>query len=509
MKKILAVLLAALLAVSVFGLAASAESGCACGYAPIVLIDGINARDLVMDRGTENARVVFPFADDAIQTLITDHREAVWDLLDTNFSAESEREITEAIKDLVAGTEMTEAGDSLYNVTIDWDYPESADHSNGEYFKFCYDWRQDPFVSAAGLRDFIGYVKELTGHDTVHLAGFSQGATVLNTYLHEYGYGGLETVIWYCGAQRGVDIVGKLFSGRIHVDADDLTGYLHGATGDGIGYELLSFLVQGLTDIGATGVVTDMVNRSLGHFYEDGAIRDVILATFGRMPGIWSLMADTYYEEAKAALFCEPGDAETYAALIERIDRYHYEVQANSDAIMQGAKDAAGKVAVLVKYNLRELPVVTEADCQTDGQIDTFRASCGATCAPVGETLGAGYVQKVADGHDHLSADGVIDASTALFPEYTWFVKNAEHSADCPYMDALVRAICEAEGQPDVFGNPAYPQFAARDPETGEVSPLTAQNDGSGGEKAVVRLRNFFAALKERIVLFFKKLFDR
>ena len=48
------------------------------------------------------------------------------------------------------------------------------------------------------------------------------------------------------------------------------------------------------------------------------------------MPAIWSLIGDAYYEEAKAYVFNQPGDAETYAELIAAIDRYHYGVQAHS-----------------------------------------------------------------------------------------------------------------------------------------------------------------------------------
>ena len=32
------------------------------------------------------------------------------------------------------------------------------------------------------------------------------------------------------------------------------------------------------------------------------------------------------------------------------------------------------------------------------------------------ETLGADYTQKNADGHDHISPDGAVDASTCFFP---------------------------------------------------------------------------------------------
>ena len=49
MKKPLSCLLAALLLFSAFSVAVSAEGTCGCGHAPIVFIDGFNARDLVLE----------------------------------------------------------------------------------------------------------------------------------------------------------------------------------------------------------------------------------------------------------------------------------------------------------------------------------------------------------------------------------------------------------------------------------------------------------------------------
>jgi len=49
----------------------------------------------------------------------------------------------------------------------------------------------------------------------------------------------------------------------------------------------------------------------------------------------------------------------------------------------------------------------------SDATVDTKYASVGATVADLGSALPDGYVQKNEAGvHDHLSKDGVIDAST-------------------------------------------------------------------------------------------------
>ena len=505
MKKLLSCLLAAVMLFTGLSVAVYAEDVCDCGHAPIVFIDGFNARDLIQDEGTDDERVVFPFAADAIPNMLKDNIETVWDLLDTRFDAVTEQTVADAIKDLLNGTEMTDEGMSLYDVTVDWDYPTDPAHSEGQYFKYQYDWRLDPFISAEGLKDFIAYIKELTGHDTVHLIGFSQGATVLNTYLSQYGYDGLETVIWYCGAHNGTSLAGSLFAGGMRFDAASVTGYVQNATDDTFLFNTLAALLQGLTDIGVTGGVLDLVNKSLETFYADGVMQDIFLSTFGKMPGVWSLVPYEDYEDAKKFIFGEGEEAAPYAALIEKLDRYHNEVQANSDAIVRAAQEQVGKIAVIAKYNVRMAPVMTAADKQADSLIDTYHASCGATVADFGETLGEDYVQQTDDGHNHLSADGIIDASTALFPDYTWFVKNAVHETYVAYNEALLHHVCDSDHQPDVFENMTFPQFTYYSPSTGITAPLTEDTDESADLKPIERVMAFF----QRIVAFWRNLFER
>ncbi len=501
MKKTLACLMAALFLFSAFSVAGVADNTCDCGHPPVVFVNGFTSSNLVLDRGTENATVVYPYAGDAIKNLILDHKEALWDTMDTRFTPEAEQEIVDAIKDLLKYTEMTDEGESLYNVTADYAYTTNPAHSDGQHFNFSYDWRQDPFVSAEELNDFIAYVKELTGHDSVNLIGFSQGGTVLSAYLAAYGYDGVASVIWCCGAQAGTSIVGSLFAGGLSVDADIVTNYVHSATEDSFGFNLLSCLLQSLKDIGLTGSVLRITNNILQQFYEDGAIRDIMLASFGKMPGMWCMVPDEYYEAAKQFMFGEGEDAAPYAALIEKIDRYHNEVTTNFDAIVEGVRENGGKVAVIANYNGRMLPFTAASNQQADSVIDTHNASLGATCADFGKTLGDDYVQQIDDGHNHLSADGVIDASTALCPDYTWFVKNAGHS----FNDALVRFILESDHQPDVFENENFPQFSYYSPATGTTTPLTKDTDERPDMKFIERVIAFF----QKILTFWRQLFDK
>ena len=160
--------------------------------------------------------------------------------------------------------------------------------------------------------------------------------------------------------------------------------------------------------------------------------------------------------------------------LLAKLDRYYNEVAVHVDDIMQAAKDETGKVGVVCGYGEIMPPVTSDNTRQSDSVILTEDESNGATCAPLGQTLGDGYVQKVNDGHNHVSPDNVIDASTAFFPDNTWFIKYGHHSFDSG--EELLNRIFYEEGF-NVFTDEAYPQFMVRTA-PGEVIPLTAENGG-------------------------------
>lgn len=556
MKKCFSLLLAALLLFTALPFAAGAveiEEVYDTSKPPILFIDGINAVDLLLDAGTKDEKVAYPFSADDVVSLIKDNLGAVWDILDGDFSQESEDALVNAVIDLLEDVAMNDDGTSRYNVEVDWLYPletrereddgEADEPSFGDRlgelkswfrslfqrpaeelteeemmrllfqqdstYKFRYDWRLDPYELADRLRDYIEYMKELTGFDTVSLVGFSQGAAVLNTYLSVYGYDDLESVIWCVGAHNGVELVGQLFTGRISVDNEAFTRYLSDPEQRDSSAELLSAVARQLNALGMTGNILQYTNKIIDKLLADGAIRRVIRETVGKMPAIWSLIGDEYYEEAKAWVFNEPGDAERFADLLETIDAYHYNVQAHSAGIMAEAKAATGKIGVISKYGRRVIPLIENAGIQADGLIDVKGASCGATAADVGLTLGPDYRQAVNDGHNHLSPDGVIDASTALYPDHTWFIKNLEHATVSEYLGDLFRRISYADTQITVFDDPDFPQFTVYSPIDGETAPLTDSGSNNLFRRALLRMKMFFTELWQKLRNFFAGLLPR
>ena len=247
----------------------------------------------------------------------------------------------------------------------------------------------------------------------------------------------------------------------------------------------------------------EYTNNIIDKLLSDGAIRRLLRETVAKMPGIWSLIGDDYYEDAKAYVFNEPEDAETYAELIEKIDAYHYNVQKHSAEIMETARQATGKIGVIAKYGQRLIPIINRSTIQSDGTIDVKGTSCGATAADIGRTLGENYVQAVDDGHNHLSPDGVIDASTALYPDQTWFIKNLEHPRGSDYVDDLILYICYADHQVTVFENAEFPQFVTYSLVENTVSPQTENEKESALRLLFLRFKKFFRQFLQKLKQFF------
>ena len=494
-KKAFCFILAAVMLIGVIPVVSfGASDSCDCGRDPVIHIDGMNACNLIRDKGTENERVAFPFEVSDLLPLITDNKEAIWDLLDCRYSEESRKTVVDAVSSLFEDIEMTNDGDSKYNISLDWT-PKTRDvHRSGEYYRICFDWRLDPYENAEILSKFIDRVLEITGHSRVSIFAHSLGATVLNTYLSVHGTEKVSGCIWFCGAHNGVITVDELYNGRFRFNAQDVTSFLHEATEDSFEFQLLSIILQGLADIGITGSLLSFTNRVFKSLVKDGSIREILVRSFGKMPGIWALVDDSAYESAKDFMFPTEADKAENARLIERLDRYHYNVQVKSEEIMKKAQSEIGKIAVLSYYGFHITPVIADSDVMSDQVIDSARTSCGATFARIGEKL---------PKSETVSPDRMVDVSTALFPECTWIVKGLTHTDMPDEIHELFRFIFDFDGQPTVNDNEKFPQLLTYDKKTETLSPQ-AKNDLKPA-KLAARFRQFWLSVKFFFKNFFKK----
>ena len=212
-------------------------------------------------------------------------------------------------------------------------------------------------------------------------------------------------------------------------------------------------------------------------------------------------------DDAKALLIGDNVSDE----FIAKIDYYH-NIQGQNKEILDGVIENGGNLAIISKYGSTIPPVCVSQLNIGDMVIDTVYTSFGATCALANTTLGADYVQKVDCGHNHISADNMIDASTAAYPEYTWFIKDLMHADHTAAQWELIRFIFDSEAQPTVSDSEAYPQFLISIDD--EIIPLTAENDTgkygsdeSASNGFLAKVISFFKMFINTVKNFISKLF--
>ena len=473
MKKVISLILCVLLVFPLFSVFSSAaDEKCDCGRAPIIRVCGLGAT--ILDPQGEALK-----AADA-KTIISTVLKAIPllpGLLNGRLTAREAERFVGIAEGFFTELALDENGDAPEGQRVNFIYPLTIEHENGRPINFEYDWRLDPFDSAEKLYDFIEYVKKMTGHDSVYLVGESMGTIIMNTYLAVHGFDGIDGVMWYNGGYKGILTCSDSFSNQNTLSADAMGAYLRQVAvnaDSGVLYDLFS----ALADSGFFGEVFEAVAKSAYGLNDDGYLQSFLVRTIGRFPGLWSFVK---YEDFDAAVdYAFPSEAlrQQYAGLIERITRYHNEVSGKADELMAQAEEITGKVGVVCGYGSLLPPVTHEEYLQSDGVISTREESGGATCAPVGETLGADYTQKNADGHDHISPDGAIDASTCFFPDKTWFIKYGMHRfSEDGYSGELIRAVFFSDEPFTVFSDADFPQYMILEKDESTLLPLTEQTD--------------------------------
>jgi pimeloyl-ACP methyl ester carboxylesterase len=472
-----------------FGLFAAAQKECGCGTAPIVVVSGFATVPLVRDVGTDSEEQVWAPSGKIIINGVTGVLYPLLRLLFTGDWTAFFDESDPKILSIFESVRCDDDGEPVYDLSVR-KFPLSADNYSDFYngdtndeqafiktaigvyggdhvYFFSYDWRLDPVEHARELRDFIKNVKKETGHRKVTIAGCSMGGNVILSYLRLFGSGDIHNYIMDNAAFQGMSLVGELLKLDFGFDVNSASGYIYQFSKNRLldGFlrksGILDFLIPRAEDI---------IDRTSGQLS-----KEVLYPVFANIPGIWSLVPHDSYEDAKAAAL----DSEKNAKLIKKIDFYHYEVQQMAERLMKKAKANGTNIIILSNYNYYGVPITSSRNNNNDILIDTKYSSGGATCAGPGGTLGDGYVQKkMSCGHNHVSPDGVIDASTCMFPEYTWFVKDMKH-LDFPYGSQgadFLMWIAGAKEQPTVHKDSRYPQFMKFDYKTGELTPQTVES---------------------------------
>ena len=333
------------------------------------------------------------------------------------------------------------------------------------YF-FNYDWRLDTFENAGKLSEMIGTALEDHGTDKVDLVCCSMGGILTLTYLNYYGSEHIDSLVSDSATMYGTDVTTDLLLGKVYFDTDAVLRFLQ------MKFPQIGGLAKFLYKTKILERVCGFLNR-FAEKYKDKIYAGVLTPVFGSMPAIWELVQYDSYEDCKAYIF---GNSNAYAGLRAKTDRVQNEVCANMREILDAAMENGMKFGVLTAYNTPNAPAYEHAALQGDGTLETRMMSFGALVSEVGGALSDG---ELAVGEKkYVSADKCINASTALYRDMTWFVKDTSHVGCVYHSDYtyLIFSILETESQPTVETWEKYPQFM----QAGEGESLSPLTDAPG-----------------------------
>jgi len=378
---------------------------------------------------------------------------------------------------------------------VDWDWehgnlPDNRGANGYDYlaYPFHFDWRLDPFENAAILNDYIQDVKKATGSSKVNISARCEAANVLLAYFSQYGYEDLNCAEFFASGGRGVDAVSALFSGKLRFDADAVMRYREQKPEKGTEEQdaLTRELVEALLVFSDQALLLDLAAFSMDVFsvvlLYDKVIAPIVLETYGTLPGIWSMVDKEDYADARAGIF--KGQEQAYAGLLEKLDRYDRDVRQCADELVRKAVEAGVKVAIFTKYNdAQTIPISKHNNSIGDGLVNVTDASFGASAAKYGKTFSEAYLQKAAqNGTDkYISPDRMIDASTCILPDTTWFIWGSDHKDFPGYIFGYLQRFFDTNGTMTVFDDPLFPQYTIAnpspdDPETGTLECMAQEN---------------------------------
>ena len=466
-KSSVSIILTLILAFSVVIIPSAEESTivdgkCTCGEEPEIYVAALGSATLYQNADTPDEKVLFRPETSAYIELIAKLIGPLFSVLMTKDYDAFADKLIPAVDGIFGALANDEEGNSTPDVTTKEELPTDPTHGlEGNYY-FGYDFRADPLVVANDLNTYIDHVLELTGHDQVRLRASSMGGVMTMAYLYKYGEAKVKSVIFQCCPLQGTAVAGDLFNGRIQITEESVYRYAETALPsllEGFTETLVMGLVNVVYKSGFLGSVLNMVQPILDNC-APRVFDELLVPIFKSNCGIWSFVPDDYYESAKAYMLGEnPNEV-----LLQRIDEYHYNVQQKAGEILNGVLDNGVPVMILAGTAIQRTPLVPTWTNDSDGTVDTKYASVGGTIAPLGETLGENYVQAVDCGHNHISPDNRIDASTCLLPENTWFVTPMLHSTTHDGHGELYRWFFSHDDEGvNVWSNPDYPQFLEND----------------------------------------------
>lgn len=422
---------------------------------PYIHIAGLMTSDIYSDQSDRESDTVWPPATGNIVKGVLKLLPAIAAReLTGNYEKYSDR-LCDALLTVLEPAFLDSNGEVMNSTGAGFVYPSKEEILNSDKIWFDYDWRIDPFIVAEELDSFIDYVLACTGSDKVILESHSYGGIIITTYAGEYGTSKLQSVLYNASAACGETFTGDLCQGKLKLDAEGLTEYLKGAFAHEDGEKFWDGFFAFLYKSGLTGFICKKVNKVVDRCHDD-IFRKVVYPMFGNWPSIWTMVTDEMYEESVNAVFEDfyKNDGIDHSEMKAKIDRYTAKIRNNREAILNDINDNCN-LYIVCRYGYCSMFCTPSWRIANDMICDVHCASFGATAANYGEKLSEEYLGSV--DRKYISPDCIIDASTCMFPQQTWFIYDYMHMKSYP--DNMFEKLVYSPAQATVDSFEEYPQY--------------------------------------------------
>ena len=388
---------------------------------PVITIPGFTASPVYDDINDESTLIGFPDTDD-ILAIVT---EAFIPAL-LRYAVDRDIDklvvpVTDRVNEAFAYWFNESTGDAKEGSGI---IPQDlSDVTIKSDLTFTYDWRGDPVKIADNLNAYIDEVCRVSDSDKVALACHSLGSTIALSYLTFYGNDKIESIVFDSPACNGVAIMGSVLTGNVNFDAESIGYFLKNILGENEYKALLSSIIDILESAGVMNLVVRFADEIV-EALAPAVYRETVAPLMGYWPTVWSMVPDNKVAEAKAYIFDNILASKDLSVLESKIDYYNTTVRANRTKTLKSF-DSDGNFAIISRYTHRTIPLEGSAKFMSDLMIETSASSFGATTTPMGEYFSDDYLK----GKDmaYISPDRTVDASTCLFPDKTWFIRDSGH----------------------------------------------------------------------------------
>jgi len=452
---------------------------------PLVYVQG-QGETIYKNYGTPEQKQIYPIQ--FPESFIEEKAEILLPVFAKAFFTQQWDEFCVVLADIIVPifdeVRLDKNGEASDGSRIGWDWsPETLTDRkvNGKYqiddYVYEYDWRLDPWILADELHEYIKAVKEVTGSEKVSLLGRCLGSSIVAAYMTKYNGEYIDEVIFYASASHGAAMASKAFCGELYLESDGIERYVYDL--QLFEEDYLQQLIESLVTLLNKTYGLDIACWAVNNVYKDiylNIIPPIMSQTFATYPGYWSMVTEGDFEKAKEVVFydAEPGE---YDGLIDKIDNYHVNTRLKMDDKYIELSKQGVEFSNVAKYGYQIIPVSTENHVVSDGTCEISQSSMGATSSEVDGKFSEEYIDVARqNGTDkYISLDKQLDASTCLFPDSTWFVKNLEHKNFPDDIDNLFTEIINNDNF-TVFDNPRYTQYLVYDEETDTVVPMTEEN---------------------------------